>query len=74
MIEHRVVKVISEISSTGVSAKRLTLTSWNGNPAKMDLRVWRTEDGENRPGKGLTLNDDEARTLYEALHRYYTER
>lgn len=38
-MQYEVKKTIAEISSTGSTAKRLTLTSWNGNPAKLDLRI-----------------------------------
>ena len=53
-MQYEVKKTIAEISSTGSTAKRLTLTSWNGNPAKLDLRIWRIEgNGDSQPGKGV---------------------
>lgn len=70
MIEYRIERQLSEISSTGSSAKRLTLTSWNGNPSKLDLRIWRTDEPEPKPGKGITLTDAEAKTLAAALNGY----
>lgn len=70
MIEYRIERQLSEISSTGSSAKRLTLTSWNGNPAKLDLRIWRTDEPEPKPGKGITLTDAEAKNLAAALNGY----
>ena len=39
MITHEVEETLAELSSTGSSAKRICLVSWNGNPAKLDLRV-----------------------------------
>lgn len=75
MIEYKTEKQIAEISSTGSTAKRLTLTSWNNAPAKLDLRVWRTaEDGTERPGKGVTLTEAEAQTLAAALQEYLAEK
>lgn len=71
MITHKVEETLAELSSTGSSAKRICLVSWNGNPAKLDLRVWRTIDGETKPGKGLTLTDEEAETLLTALTDYF---
>ena len=71
MITHKVEETLAELSSTGSSAKRICLVSWNGNPAKLDLRVWRTVDGETKPGKGLTLTDEEAETLLTALTDYF---
>lgn len=64
-------KQIAEISSTNSSAKWLTLTAWNGRPAKLDLRLWRTEDDEPKPGKGITLTDEEAQILLHALQAYF---
>lgn len=36
--------------------------------AKYDLRSWRRTDGEEKLLKGLTLTDEEARALKEALN------
>ncbi len=41
--------------------KVLTLTSWNGNPAKLDIRDW--NEDYTRCGKGVTFTDEEARVL-----------
>lgn len=73
MIECKIEKTIAEISSTGSTAKRLTLTSWNGNPAKLDLRVWRTDEDPPKPAKGITLTDEEAQALADALQGYLNE-
>ena len=45
--------------------KELNLVSWNDRPAKYDLREWAPD--HPRMGKGITLNDDEAKALCEAL-------
>lgn len=66
----REIAILSENTS---GKKALTVTSWNNNPAKLDLRTWRTVDGEQQPGKGLTLTKDEAETLLEALTAYFKE-
>lgn len=70
MFNYTVEKTIATIGSSGNSEKRLTVTSWNGNPAKLDLRTWRTVDGEQTPGKGMTLTNSEAAALCEALAEY----
>ena len=67
MFEFKVERVIAEISNYGTNAKRLTLTSWGGRPAKLDLRTWRTEEKDPQPGKGLTLSLEEAEALADAL-------
>lgn len=61
MVTFQIEKTLAEIGEGG---KRLTLTSWNGNPAKLDLRKWK-DDGT--PGRGMTLTNDEARELLDAL-------
>ena len=52
-------------SSRGGS-KELTLVSWNDRPAKYDLREWAPD--HSRMGKGITLSDEEAKMLREALN------
>lgn len=70
MYNFKIERVIAEISSTASTRKLLTLTAWNGNPAKLDLRVWRdTEDGR-QPGRGVTLTEEEAAALLCGLADY----
>lgn len=73
MIKFSVEKTLAEIGSTSRAAKRLCLVSWNGAPAKLDLRQWLTDDetGSEKPAKGITLTDDEARLLLDALQAYF---
>lgn len=52
-------------SSRGWS-KGLNLVSWNDRPAKYDLREWAPD--HSRMGKGITLSDEEAKMLREALN------
>ena len=65
-------KVIAVLSERGQSVKRLTLTSWNGNRAKLDLRTWYMDDTKNeqQPGRGLTVSKEEAQVLVNALTDY----
>lgn len=70
-MQYEVEKTIAEISAGSSTAKRLTLTSWNGNPAKLDLRIWRIDkNGDSQPGKGVTLTEDEAATVATAISDY----
>lgn len=69
MITHEIIKTLGEIGG----AKRLCLVSWNGNPAKLDLRIWRTDGGTLVPGRGITLTEDEAGTLAALLEAYLTD-
>lgn len=70
MIVFEIKKELAEISSNASSAKKLTLTSWNKGPAKLDFRIWLTDYDEPKPGKGMTLTDEEAQTLADAINAY----
>lgn len=70
-MEYKIEKTLAEISSNATTAKRLTVIAWNGYPAKLDLRIWNRYAEEDRPGKGVTLSDDEAKTLLDALTAYF---
>lgn len=64
---YTVQETLATLSETASTAKKLTLTSWNGGPAKLDLRTWyETDDGE-RPGRGVTLTEAEAAALFNVL-------
>lgn len=41
--------------------KELNLVSWNGNPAKFDLRDW--APNHEKMGKGVTLSNEEFESL-----------
>ena len=56
------------MSQSGDTTKELNRVSYNGSPAKYDLRSWRRADGEEKLLKGLTLTEEEARALKEALN------
>lgn len=45
--------------------KEVNFVSWNGDDAKLDLRSWFPE--HDKCGKGITLNEEESKILYEAL-------
>ena len=60
------------VEQIGVIAERtsgwkleINRMSWNGKPAKYDIREWAEE--HDRMGRGTTLTEDEARALYEIL-------
>lgn len=74
MFGYTVEKELAVLSDTGSAKKLLTVTAWNGYPGKLDLRTWRTVDGKQQPGKGLTLNEEEAAVLVEALSAWLTNR
>ena len=64
--EHEITERIAVISKNNAGyTLELNRVSYNGYPAKLDLRKWK--DGQ--PLKGVTLSDDEARSLLEALQK-----
>lgn len=62
-----------ELATLDGGKKKLCIVSWCKRPGKLDLRSWNEKDGTERPGKGITLTDDEAADLLEALHDYLGE-
>lgn len=65
-ISHVIEKHIAVLSETkGGWTKELNLVSWNGKPAKYDIREWGPD--HKSMGRGVTLTDEEAKALVEAL-------
>lgn len=62
--------VLSE-SSKGWT-KELNMVSWNGRPAKFDLREW--DPSHEKMGKGVTLSREEAHELFMALSKVFGTR
>lgn len=66
-------EIQEEIAVLSTSAKgwtkEINKVSYNGGAAKFDIRDWAPE--REKMGKGVTLNDDEAKALYEALKTYF---
>ncbi|GGJ79406.1 hypothetical protein GGR02_002209 [Anoxybacillus voinovskiensis] len=61
------IAVLSE--STKGWSKELNLISWNGYPAKFDIRDW--DAAHEKMGKGVTLTEAELKALYHALQRWF---
>lgn len=70
-LKFTVEKDIATLSENGNYSKRLRVVSFDGKPAKLEVRAWRNgKDGET-PLKGITLTDAEAKILVEALAQYF---
>ena len=65
---YEITERVAVLSQSGETSKELNLVSYNGSQPKYDLRSWRRTDGEERLLKGLTLSQDEARVLKQALN------
>ena len=63
-------EVIERIAVLSTNARgwerQLNMVSWNGNPPKYDIRDW-SPDG-SRMAKGITLTEDELKTLIDILN------
>lgn len=66
IVEH--IATISE-NTTGNYAVELNKISFNGANPKIDLRKWNKLTG--RMLKGVTLTDEETKTLYLELKKYF---
>ena len=62
-------EIVEELGVLSESAKgwqkELNLISWNGAEPKYDLRDW--APNHEKMGKGVTLNEEEVKTLYKIL-------
>lgn len=43
--------------------KEVNLVSWYGKEPKYDIRGWSEEQGYKKPGRGISLSDEEFREL-----------
>ena len=67
---YTVEKKIGVLSQHSETSKELNLISFNGAPARYDLRTWKRPAGEPaKMYKGITLTEEEARLLYDLLKK-----
>lgn len=65
-IQYEIVESLAVLSTSGSGwQKELNLISWNGRAPKLDLRDW--APGHAKMGKGITLTNEEAIALRDAL-------
>lgn len=71
-ISYEVKEVLGILDSDSTMQKELRLISWNGNEPKYDLRNWGTDkDGNEKCGKGLTMDREEIYSLYNILKEMF---
>ena len=69
-ITNTITKPLAVLGENGICyTKEANFVSWNGNDAKLDIRIW--YPSHERCGKGITLTEDEGRKLYEVLKSVY---
>lgn len=64
-IEFEIKEQIGVVGERGKWSLELNRVSWNGGPAKLDIRAW-SEDHE-KCSKGITLTDEEAEAIFNAM-------
>ena len=67
--KYEITEHIATLSDTNGMTKELNRISFNGGPAKLDLRSWKQEGDIKIMLKGITLSDAEAAALKDALDR-----
>ena len=67
--EYAIVEHIAVLSEKNDRALEVNVVSWNHNIPKIDIRRWSTD--HSFMGKGVALDDGEAKALYEALKGRY---
>ena len=60
--------VLSTNEKTGWKVEA-NIVSWNNAPEKLDIRAWNPD--HVKMAKGITLTEEEARNLYDALQRIF---
>ncbi len=65
-IQFEIIQEIATLSRTDSGyTKEVNLISWNGAKPKYDTRSWAPD--REKCGKGIALNEEEARNLLQAL-------
>ena len=69
MFEYEITDHIATLSESNDRTVEVNMVSWNKRPAKVDIRRWSKDHAFM--GKGITLTDEEAKVLLEALKGRY---
>lgn len=62
--------IIGKNNSSGWK-RELNLVSWNGNPAKYDMRDW--DEEHKMMSRGITLTKEEVKILFDLLRESFNE-
>ena len=67
-------EVKNTLGTLGENSKyQLRIVSWNGRESKIDVRTWWEKDGNEMAGKGISLTNEEAKTLVDLLTEYLND-
>ncbi len=62
---------LATLSKKGNEITELRIISYNHYKPKLDLHKWEITENNEKMLRGLTLTDEEALTLLEALKKYF---
>ena len=68
VFHYEITENVAVLAQSGGTSFELNFVSYNGKPARLDLRRWQTEGTEKRMLKGVTMSDAEAEALRVALN------
>lgn len=63
-VKFKLIKHLYSFSENKGWRKEVNLISWNDAPAKIDIRNWKPD---GTPGKGISLTQEEAKKVAEAI-------
>lgn len=69
-IDYRIVRPLGILSEKDNITTELNLISYNNYKPKLDLRKWEKKGDNKILQRGLTLTDEEAKELFNALKEY----
>lgn len=68
---YEVKEILATLSKKDNEITELRVVSYNNYKPKLDLHKWEVVEDSEKMLRGLTLTDEEARTLLEALQEYF---
>lgn len=69
-IDYRIVRPLGILSEKDNITTELNLISYNNYKPKLDIRKWEKKGDNKILQRGLTLTDEEAKELFNALKEY----
>ena len=66
-LNYEVIEKLGTLDTDGKFIKELRVVSWNGKDPVFDIRGYYEENGEEKMTKGITMDNEELRSLYEIL-------
>lgn len=68
---YEVKETLATLSNTETETTELRIVSYNNYKPKLDLHKWEIKDNKEKMLRGLTLTNEEAIRLLEALQKYF---